>query len=162
MKKNSINKVYFVTFFLFLFDFISKNIVIKKLPLLKSIDLIPNFFYLTYVQNTGAAWGILKDNSIILALLSLIIFIFISNYIKKLSNLSNLGILGFSLVLGGILGNFIDRVLYGYVIDFLDFRIFGYDYPIFNMADIMIVVGIIMVIICAIRGDINESSSRKK
>ncbi|MGN0973835.1 MAG: signal peptidase II [Bacilli bacterium] len=149
----SLNKVYFIALIVFLMDFLSKNFVINNFELLKSIELIPNFFYITYLQNTGAAWGMFENGSIIIAIVSLIIFILISNYLKKLK-LDNLwSIISFGFLLGGILGNFIDRVVYGYVIDFLDFKIFGYDYPVFNFADIMIVVGTIMIAIKIIRGD---------
>ena len=162
MNKNNISKVYSITLFMFLIDFLSKNFITHNFILLKSIELIPNFFYITYLQNTGAAWSILKNNTIMLALLSLIIFILISNHIKKLQFIDKWSIISFGLLLGGILGNFIDRVMYGYVIDFLDFKIFGYDYPVFNLADTMIVIGTIMIIIKIIRGEKDENNIRKR
>lgn len=149
----SLNKVYFIALIVFLMDFLSKNFVINNFELLKSIELIPNFFYITYLQNTGAAWSMFRNGSLFIAIISFIIFILISNYIKKLKLENIWSIISFGFLLGGILGNFIDRVVYGYVIDFLDFKIFGYDYPVFNFADIMIVVGTIMIAIKIIRGD---------
>lgn len=149
----SLNKVYFIALIVFLMDFLSKNFVINNFELLKSIELIPNFFYITYLQNTGAAWSMFRNGSLFIAIISFIIFILISNYIKKLKLENIWSIISFGFLLGGILGNFIDRVFYGYVIDFLDFKIFGYDYPVFNFADIMIVVGTIMIAIKIIRGD---------
>lgn len=149
----SLNKVYFIALIVFLIDFLSKNFVINNFELLKSIELIPNFFYITYLQNTGAAWSMFRNGSLFIAIISFIIFILISNYIKKLKLENIWSIISFGFLLGGILGNFIDRVVYGYVIDFLDFKIFGYDYPVFNFADIMIVVGTIMIAIKIIRGD---------
>lgn len=149
----SLNKVYFIALIVFLMDFLSKNFVINNFELLKSIELIPNFFYITYLQNTGAAWSMFRNGSLFIAIISFIIFILISNYIKKLKLENIWSIISFGFLLGGILGNFIDRVVYGYVIDFLDFKIFGYDYPVFNFADIMIVVGTIMIVIKIIRGD---------
>lgn len=149
----SLNKVYFIALIVFLLDFLSKNFVINNFELLKSIELIPNFFYITYLQNTGAAWSMFRNGSLFIAIISFIIFILISNYIKKLKLENIWSIISFGFLLGGILGNFIDRVVYGYVIDFLDFKIFGYDYPVFNFADIMIVVGTIMIAIKIIRGD---------
>ena len=160
VKKNSINRVYFATFFLFLVDFIIKRIVVTKVSLLKSIVVIPSFFNITYIQNRGAAWGIFDGNSTLLAILSLIIFIIISSYAKKIRNMSNISMIAFSFLLGGILGNFIDRVLYGYVIDFLDFKIFGYNYPVFNFADILIVVGTIIILIQVLRGELHEDRGR--
>ena len=149
----SLNKVYFIALIVFLMDFLSKNFVINNFESLKSIELIPNFFYITYLQNTGAAWSMFRNGSLFIAIISFIIFILISNYIKKLKLENIWSIISFGFLLGGILGNFIDRVVYGYVIDFLDFKIFGYDYPVFNFADIMIVVGTIMIAIKIIRGD---------
>ena len=71
---------------------------------------------------------------------------------------------GYSFILGGAVGNLIDRIMYGYVIDFLDFKIFGYDYPIFNLADTFIVVGVFILIVSSFRevGDKNEVGSKKK
>lgn len=149
----SLNKVYFIALIVFLIDFLSKNLIINNFQLLKSVELIPNFFYITYLQNTGAAWSIFRNGSLFIAVISLIIFILISNYIKKLKLENIWSIISFGFLLGGILGNFVDRVVYGYVIDFLDFKIFGYDYPVFNFADIMIVIGTIMIAIKIIRGD---------
>ena len=120
---------------------------------LQSIKVIPKFFYLTYAQNSGAAWSILSNGTTFLAILSLIAFIAIGTYIKKMKDIKKLQVIGFSLLLGGILGNFIDRVFYGYVIDYLDFYILGYDYPIFNFADITIVVGAIILMIGSVYYD---------
>ena len=83
----------------------------------------------------------------------------IIRFIFKEENLTKLDILSYGLLLGGITGNFIDRILRGFVIDFLDFYIFGYDFPVFNIADIMIVVSVIIMVISYLRGDINENKS---
>ena len=160
LKKNSITKIYFVTFFLFLMDFISKSFIVRKVDLLKSVKIIPNFFYITYLQNKGAAWGIFANSTTILALISLIFFVLISNYVKKIKNMSMSVVVAFSLLLGGILGNFVDRIIHGYVIDFLDFRIFGYNYPVFNLADVMIVTAIILIIYLVVKGEIDANSSK--
>lgn len=162
LRNNNINKIYFITFVGFLIDFLSKNFIKNTFDLLKSVELIPNFFYITYLQNTGAAWSILKNNTFFLSILSFVCFIVIANYIKRLQKLDKWSIISFGLLLGGILGNFVDRVMYGYVIDFIDFKIFGYDYPVFNFADIMIVIGCLMKVIKIIRGENNESSSKKR
>ena len=70
--------------------------------------------------------------------------------------------IAFAMLYAGILGNFIDRLFRGYVIDFLDFKIFNYDFPVFNFADICIVVGTFLVIFAIFRGEDNENSSRRK
>lgn len=162
LKNNNMNKIYFITFVCFLLDFLSKNFIKNTFDLLKSVELIPNFFYITYLQNTGAAWSILKDSTLLLAILSFVCFVLITKYIKRLQKLDKWSIIASGLLLGGILGNFVDRVMYGYVIDFIDFKIFGYDYPVFNFADMMIVVGCIMIAIKVIRGEKSEFSSRQR
>lgn len=143
-------KPYIIAFFFFLIDLISKQIVVNTLELGQSIPIINNFFYLTYAKNTGAAWSILKDQRILLLIISVIVLFLINQFMNK-EKLLNLECLSYGMIIGGILGNLIDRLIQGSVIDFLDFKIFGYDYPIFNLADSFIVVGIIILFIASIR-----------
>ena len=160
MKRNvNIEKIYLITLILFIVDFFVKRIVVKYVDLFKKIEVIPNFFYISYVQNTGAAWSILDNSTILLSLLSVVAFVIIGAYLKKIKEFNKWKIIAFGLLLGGILGNFIDRVMYGYVIDYLDFYIFGYNYPVFNIADMCIVVGAFMLIIDVIRGEKHERNS---
>lgn len=140
-------------------DQISKLYIASNLILYKKNPIINNFFNITYVQNKGAAWGILDGNTVFLVLITLIALFIIIRFIFKEENLTKLDILSYGLLLGGITGNFIDRILRGFVIDFLDFYIFGYDFPVFNTADIMIVVSVIIMVISYLRGDINENKS---
>mgnify|MGYP006792139251 FL=1 len=140
-------------------DQISKLYISSNLILYKKNPIINNFFNITYVQNKGAAWGILDGNTVFLVLITLIALFIIIRFIFKEENLTKLDILSYGLLLGGITGNFIDRILRGFVIDFLDFYIFGYDFPVFNIADIMIVVSVIIMVISYLRGDINENKS---
>ena len=140
-------------------DQISKLYIASNLILYKKNPIINNFFNITYVQNKGAAWGILDGNTVLLVLITLIALFIIIRFIFKEENLTKLDILSYGLLLGGITGNFIDRILRGFVIDFLDFYIFGYDFPVFNIADIMIVVSVIIMVISYLRGDINENKS---
>lgn len=140
-------------------DQISKLYIASNLILYKKNPIINNFFNITYVQNKGAAWGILDGNTVFLVLITLIALFIIIRFIFKEENLTKLDILSYGLLLGGITGNFIDRILRGFVIDFLDFYIFGYDFPVFNIADIMIVVSVIIMVISYLRGDINENKS---
>ena len=128
---------------------------------LKNIVIIKNFFNLTYVENTGAAWGILDNNRIILIGVSIIAVLFINKYINSETEVNKLTIVSYGMVLGGIIGNLLDRIFRGYVIDFLNFNIIGYDFPVFNIADTLIVIGIILMFIEVIRGSYG-SKSRKK
>jgi len=134
-----------------LIDIVSKIIVSNLMDVYDSIIIIKDFFYITYVRNTGAAWSIFAGKTWLLIIVSLIIIGLICFYIYKNKPKSKKEMVGYSLVLGGAIGNFLDRVIYGYVIDFFDFYIFGYDYPIFNVADIFIVIGVMILILCVWR-----------
>ena len=155
-------KPYIIAFFVFLIDVFSKQLVIRIVPFEKSISIIDDLFYITYTKNTGAAWSILKDQRILLLILPVIVLFLINKYMNK-ENLSNLESFSYGMIIGGIVGNLFDRIAFKYVIDFLDFKIFGYDFPVFNLADTFIVVGVIIMIIISIRKDYYErSKSRRK
>lgn len=154
-------KVYIIALIVFILDQISKAIISTYMTLNSSIKIFEKFFYLTYINNTGASWGILKDNRYLLIILSLIAIIILIRYINSFKN-TKMNKLGLGFVLGGILGNLADRVLYGYVKDFFDFYIFNYDFPIFNIADIFIVIGVILLIISILRGEDKNGSSSKR
>ena len=128
--------------------FLSLDLLLKYLvsTYLTSITIIDNFFSLTYTLNDGAAFSIFASKTYLLIFFSLLCLIFILYELKN--NITDRVLsIGYSLVLSGLLGNFIDRLIDGYVIDYLAFKIFGYNYPIFNLADTLIVVGIIIVLI---------------
>ena len=128
----------------------------------KSLTIIKDFFYLTLCHNEGAAWGIFSNTKIIILIGTIIALITIYHFIYCFKQ-NKRNTLAFGLLLGGLSGNLIDRLLFGYVRDFLDFYIFGYDYPVFNIADICIVFGVILLIIAVIKGeDTNESNSNRK
>ena len=136
-----------LTIIFLIIDIISKLVVSSLMNVYDSIVIIKNFFCITYVRNTGAAWSIFEGRVLGIIVVSLIIISFIVYYISKQKVKSKLEKIGYSLILGGALGNLLDRIIYGYVIDFLDFNIFGYDYPIFNLADSFIFVGVMLLII---------------
>lgn len=137
----------FLTIVFLVIDIVSKLVVSNLMNVNESIRVIRDFFYITYVRNTGAAWSIFAGETWLLIIVSLIIMFLIVWYIYKNRPKSKLEIVGYSMVLGGAIGNFIDRVIYGYVIDFFNFYIFGYDYPIFNLADSFILIGVILLVI---------------
>ncbi len=155
-------KVYILAIILFIVDQISKSIVSTYLKLNESINVITDFFYIRYINNFGASWGILNNSRVLLIILSIIAFIILLRYMYSFKN-TKLNICGFGLLLGGILGNLSDRLVHGYVKDFLDFIIFNYDFPVFNFADIFIVIGVIILIISILCGsDSNGSKSSRK
>ena len=143
--------------------FLGLDLLLKYLvsTYLTSIIIIDDFFSLTYVLNDGAAFSILASKSYLLIFFSLLCFIFILYELKN--NITDRVLsIGYSLVVSGLLGNLIDRLVDGYVIDYLAFKIFGYNYPIFNLADTLIVLGIVIVLIKEIlkeRGKKNETRS---
>lgn len=156
-------KVYILALVIFIIDQISKSIISTYLKLNESIEVIKDFFYLRYINNTGASWGMLSNSKILLIILSFIAIIVILRYMYSFKK-TKMNLIGFGFLLGGVLGNLSDRILHGYVKDFFDFIIFNYDFPVFNIADIFIVLGVIILIISIIKGeDKNGSkSSRRK
>lgn len=136
-----------LTILFLIIDIISKLVVSNLMNVNDSIIIVKNFFYITYVRNTGAAWSIFSEHTWFVIIISLVIICLIFLYVYKHKPKSKIELLGYSLVLGGALGNFIDRIVYGYVIDFLDFYIFGYNYPIFNLADTFILIGVMLLIL---------------
>ena len=140
-------KVYIIALISLIIDQIVKILVSNYLILGQTTKIINNFFYLTYVQNTGAAFSILIGYRYILIIITLIFLYYLYKNTKKQINPNKLAILSHGLLLGGIIGNLIDRIIYGYVIDYLDFMIFNYNFPIFNLADTFIVIGCIILVI---------------
>lgn len=128
-------------------DQITKLIAINGLYMKPSIELIKNFFYLTYVENRGAGWGLLSGYRYTLILLPIIFLFFLIYFIFFKQKFTKLFYYATSLVVAGAIGNLIDRVFRGYVVDFFNFYIFGYDFPVFNVADCCIVVGVIAMAI---------------
>lgn len=126
----------------------------------KSISIIPNFFSLDYVQNTGGAWSILSGNTVVLIIISLIC-LFALAYMKPTVKDSKLKSISFTLLYAGIIGNLLDRIVFGYVKDFLSFQIFAYSFPVFNIADILIVMGACLLVITIWKGEQHERNSMR-
>jgi len=128
-------------------DQLSKLLVIKLLGPYRSLSLIDDFLRITLTKNTGGAFGILQSKGLLvtvitvaisLALLSLLLFVHMRSIYLKI---------GLSLIAGGAVGNLIDRLRLGYVVDFLDFRI----WPVFNLADVAIVFGTVLILLNLLR-----------
>lgn len=152
-------KIIIFSIFLLLVDVITKYLINKYFNLMETKEIISNFFSVTKVYNYGASWNILSGYRIILIIITVIILIMLFYYQTKFK-VNTRNTIAFSLVYSGIIGNLIDRVFHGYVIDFLDFNIFGYNYPVFNFADICIVCGIVLLGIAIIKKeDLNEDRS---
>jgi signal peptidase II len=124
-------------FFGVLIDQITKHIAQSSLSFFKGVPIIPNILNFQLVHNYGAAYGILQNQRLFLLLVSAAVVIFCFIFAKKIIT-SWAALYGLLFLLIGTIGNFIDRVLFGYVIDFIDIGIF----PVFNIADICINIGI--------------------
>jgi signal peptidase II len=129
-------------------DQLTKFLITKNLFPNQSIPIIKGVFHITLVHNRGAAFGILKNQIPLFVITSLFAIILIYFNLKKNKQSKSYSI-ALSLILAGALGNLIDRLFFGYVIDFLDFRI----WPVFNMADSAITVGAILLSYSIIKGN---------
>lgn len=109
-----------------------------------AITVIDGFFYLVHVGNTGAAWSMFAGQSTFLAVLAGITLLGIFYWRRHLGLHDRRAQIAFGLLIGGIVGNFLDRILHGHVIDFLDFHFGDYIYPTFNLADAGICVGVVI------------------
>lgn len=153
-------KVFGLTLLILIIDQVSKSLIEVFLDFGKSVVVIKNFFYITVVHNTGGAWSIFENYSYIFILLSIVALVLIMKLMFNFKNNWRNNI-AFACTSGGILSNLADRIFLGHVRDFLDFKIFGYDYPIFNIADIAIVIGVILLVIAIIKGEDKVESSSK-
>lgn len=133
--------IYIIIILSVITDRITKILAVKNLQD-KSIEIINGVFRLSYVENTGAAFGIGGKSTALLTVFSVLILIGVIFALVKYKPTEKTAKISASLVIGGALGNIIDRVVQGYVVDFLDFYLINY--PVFNFADCCIVVGAIL------------------
>lgn len=128
-----------------LLDQTTKILVKEFLTYGEGLAIIPNFFYLEYIHNEGAAWGMFAGNKFIILGMPLI-GIVIFSYLISLGNLKTKKVytIGLFLMIAGTIGNYLDRIILGYVIDFLSFRFGSYHFPNFNIADSCLVIGVIL------------------
>lgn len=132
-------------------DQLTKWIVASQMELNEQIPVIENFFYITSHRNTGAAWGILEGRMLFFYIITVVVIVGIIFYMQTYGKDNKWLALSLGLILGGAIGNFIDRIFRQEVVDFLDFIIFSYDYPIFNVADSALVTGVMIMIIITLR-----------
>ena len=147
--KNTMNKKDIILFvigiltsaFLTAVDLFTKQIIIDKVLFNSEIVVIKDFFSITHIRNTGAAWGIFSTQTDILSIVTIICSAMVV-YFMYAATVNKPVLFCLSSILAGACGNLIERLKLHYVTDFLAFNIFGYDFPIFNIADIAIVVGV--------------------
>ena len=153
--------------FIILLDQLSKCIVDRTMALNHSIPVIQNLFSLTYIRNTGAAFGILAGSDAayrlpILILFSLLAIGFIGMMLRRLPESEKGLITALTFIMGGAIGNLVDRVIYGEVIDFLDFYWFQFHWPAFNFADSFISLGVLITSYYLIRSKGEDPFSRAR
>ncbi len=147
-------RIFYFLFILILLsaDQLTKAIVAQKIPFLNSKSIIPGFLNLTHIRNRGAIFGFFSQPGsqllyIILTLASLAALVFVVYYFFKTPTSERLMIISLSLILAGALGNMIDRIFRGYVIDFMDFYVKKWHWPSFNIADTSITIGAFFIIL---------------
>lgn len=155
-------KIYSIASIVIMVDLILKFIVSAKLVENEIIKVIPNFFSIYYLKNTGAAFSILQDSTVFLVILSALILLVLNNYIDKEKDLNRISEISLGMVIGGIFGNMIDRIINHSVTDFISFRIFNYNFPVFNIADIGITVGVFLLLINVLNDCRKEKKQWKK
>ena len=140
-KKNTV--IFSTALFVVGLDQLTKFMIKQNFQLNQSIPIIKNIFHLTYVTNSGSAFGLFKGMNVFFMIFAIIVIIAIYKYLNKIKNNEKILQIAVGLLLGGTIGNLIDRVMYGSVIDFLDFRI----WPVFNIADSAVTISIIFLVI---------------
>lgn len=146
-----------LTLFCVVLDFITKNMVKSSMVLKESIPLIENVFHITYIKNKGASFGMLEGGrwffvAVTILMIAFIIFYIVSNKVED-----KLFLLSASFIIGGGIGNLIDRIFYGEVVDFFDFCLI--DFAIFNVADCFVVSGAILMVLYILLGEIIKKKS---
>ena len=145
-------KVILISSILFFLDVAIKVLVRNYVT---RITIIPHFFALSYTKNEGAAFSILSGNLLFLILASILVFAFLFYEIWK-KKLKKIEYYSYSLILAGLCGNLVDRIFFHYVTDYLEFQFMGHVFPVFNLADCFIVIGVFLIFFDMLRGDKND------
>jgi signal peptidase II len=150
---------YLFAIFIILLDQFTKWLVVSKMTFGDSIPIINNVLYITSHRNRGAAWGILQGQMWLFYAITLVVIIALIFYIQKAAKGKWLLGISLALMLGGAIGNFIDRVFRKEVVDFIHTYIFGYNFPVFNVADSSLCIGVVLLMIVMLR-DERETKER--
>ncbi|PGT86587.1 MULTISPECIES: signal peptidase II [Bacillaceae] len=138
---------YIIAAVIILIDQVTKWLIVKNMQIGENITVIENFFYITSHRNRGAAWGILEGQMWFFYIITAVVIVGLIFYIQK--HTKNNKVMGVALgfMLGGAIGNFIDRLFRKEVVDFINTYIFSYDFPIFNIADSALCIGVALLFI---------------
>jgi signal peptidase II len=138
---------YLIAFVVILIDQLTKWAIVKYMELGQSIPVIENFLYITSHRNRGAAWGILQGQMWFFYVVTIVFVIGLMYFVRKEGLQDKLLGTGLALMLGGTIGNFIDRVFRQEVVDFVHTYIFSYSFPVFNVADSALCIGVVLIFI---------------
>lgn len=147
------NKFVLIALSVLVIDHVTKWIVMSEMTLHQSVEIIPGFLRLSFVRNTGVAFGLFDDvqsgwKQYVLAVMAIVAVIFIVIYSLRMPANRVLLRWALSIIMGGIIGNFIDRIVRGFVVDFIEFHIReSFYWPTFNAADSAITIGIVLLLI---------------
>ena len=141
-----------------LLDQLTKWLVVRYLEPIGTVPLIENALHFTYVENTGAAFGMMKDSRWIFMVVSSVAIVVLIVLIAKYASESRFASISVAMILGGGIGNMIDRVRIGYVVDFIDFRLI--DFAVFNVADSFVTVGACLLILHLILELVHEGRAQ--
>lgn len=160
-RRPPIGLYYAIAAFVFLLDYVTKKIIDRYVEQdTEQIHVIGDFFLISHIRNRGAAFGILKEQRWFFILITIVIVSAIVWYLhRSYRNGRPLLLVALSMILGGALGNFLDRSIYGEVVDFLQFNFGSYTFPLFNVADCGIVCGVGLVILDALLTPKQENES---
>ena len=150
-------KLKHVCFFAIIFLVIDQAIkfyLSSKMIVNQTNILIKNVLNITYVHNTGAAFSLFSGYTWILIIIGVLALVGLTFYVGKMEHITDFDVFAYSLLLGGVAGNLLDRIIHGYVIDYISLNIFRYHFPIFNFADICIVGSVILIFASALKGDL--------
>jgi signal peptidase II len=155
---------FLVSLAVLLLDQWTKGLITRNFEVHQSTSVVTNLFDLTYVRNSGAAFGLFASvdssvKAIVLNSVAVLVFLIVSAYALRSSHKSIRLQLGFALILGGAIGNLMDRVRFGFVVDFLDFSVSGHHWPAFNVADSAICIGVGLLFLDMLR---NEEEERRE
>lgn len=154
MKKKAIGLLIVVA--LVLVDLLTKHVITTNIRHLEQVTVIDNFFWLTNVRNTGAAWSLFDGQLPLLTLISFVAAVLLTRYYLKHKQMNHFENICMILIIAGTIGNLYDRFFLGYVRDFLSFNIVGYMFPVFNIADSCLVIGVIGLLLYTLMEEKNN------
>ncbi|WP_414043453.1 signal peptidase II [Macrococcus animalis] len=145
-KRYNITMMSILAIFLIAMDQLTKYIIVKTMKIGESFSVIGDILEITSHRNHGAAWGMLQNQMTFFYIITVVVLVAIAFFYYKEAMFNPIMQLGLTLIFAGAIGNFIDRLLRGNVVDFIDTKIINYDFPIFNVADACLTIGVIVLL----------------